>query len=154
MENSEQKNHLLLSMVRHLDRKNVAKDNDLQINIINMVTQIAQQAKVHALIPIVTALCDLMRHLRKCLQCSIEYFYIGRETSKDNSILHYSLEVCIMELTKKVGDIGPILDMIVVVLENLPSSPIMARATVSSIFRIAQIAASIPNLYHKNKVFP
>ncbi|KAK8968179.1 hypothetical protein KSP40_PGU008500 [Platanthera guangdongensis] len=116
-----------------------------------MVTQIAQQAQVQASIPIVTALCDLMRHLRKCLQCSSEYSDIGRETSKDNSILHYSLEVCIMELTKKVGDIGPILDMIVVVLENLPSSPIMARATVSCIFRTTQIAPSIPNVYHENK---
>ncbi|KAK8960734.1 hypothetical protein KSP40_PGU016881 [Platanthera guangdongensis] len=154
MENSDQKNHLLLSMVRHLDHKNVAKDIDLQVNIINTVTQIAQQAQVQASIPIVTALCDLMRHLRKCLQCSIEDSDIGRETSKHNSILHYSLEVCIVELTKKVGDIVPILDMIAVVLENLPSSPIMARATMSSIFRTAQIAASMPNVYHKNKAFP
>lgn len=154
MENSEQKNHLLLFMVKHLDHKNVAKDIDLQINIINIVAQIAQQAQMQASISIVTALCDLMRHLRKCLQSSIEDSDIGRETSKQNSILHYSLEVCVMELTKKVGDIGPILDMISVVLENLPSSPIMARATLSSIFRTAQIAASIPNIYHKNKAFP
>ncbi|KAL0919140.1 hypothetical protein M5K25_011215 [Dendrobium thyrsiflorum] len=153
MEKSGQNNHLLLSMVKHLDHRNVAKQIDLQVNIIKIVTQIAQHAQLQASVSIVTVIGDLMRHLRKCLQCSIEAFNIGRETSKWNSIFHSSLEVCLMELTKKVGDVGPILDMMAVMLENLPTSP-MARATVSSVFRTAQIVVSIPNLSYKNKAFP
>ncbi|XP_028549166.1 uncharacterized protein LOC110101950 [Dendrobium catenatum] len=153
MEKSGQNNHLLLSMVKHLDHRNVAKQIDLQVNIIKIVTQIAQHAQLQASVSIVTVIGDLMRHLRKCLQCSIEAFNIGRETSKWNSIFHSSLEVCLMELTKKVGDVGTILDMMAVMLENLPTSP-MARATVSSVFRTAQIVVSIPNLSYKNKAFP
>lgn len=99
---SGQNNHLLLSMVKHLDHRNVAKQIDLQVNIIKIVTQIAQHAQLQASVSIVTVIGDLMRHLRKCLQCSIEAFNIGRETSKWNSIFHSSLEVCLMELTKKV----------------------------------------------------
>ncbi|KAH0461611.1 hypothetical protein IEQ34_009186 [Dendrobium chrysotoxum] len=101
MEKSGQNNHLLLYMVKHVDHRNVAKQIDLQVNIIKIVTQIAQHAQLQASVSIVTVIGDLMRHLRKCLQCSIEAFNIGRETSKWNSIFHSSLEVCLMELTKK-----------------------------------------------------
>lgn len=53
-------------------------------------------------------------------------------------------------LDQQVGDVGPILDMMAVVLENIPTSAIVARTTISAVYRIAQIAASIPNLsYHK-----
>lgn len=99
---SGQNNHLLLSLVKHLDHRNVAKQIDLQVNIIKIVIQIARQADLKASVSITTAIGDLMRHLRKCLQCSIEAFNSGRETSKWNSIFHSSLEVCLMELTKKV----------------------------------------------------
>lgn len=102
MLSSGQNNHLLLYMVKHLDHKNVAKQINLQVNIIKVVTLIAQQAQLQASVSIVTIIGDLMRHLRKCLQCAIEAFNIGREISKWNSIFHASLEVCLMELTKKV----------------------------------------------------
>ncbi|XP_020586388.1 uncharacterized protein LOC110028750 [Phalaenopsis equestris] len=153
MEKSGQNNHLLLSMVKHLDHRNVAKRIDLQVNISKIVTRIAQQAQLEASVSIINAIGDLMRHLRKCLQCSIEAFNVGRETNEWNSIFHSSLEVCLVELTKKVGDVGLILDMMAVMLENLPTST-MARTTMSSVFRSAQMAASIPNLSCKNKAFP
>lgn len=89
-------------MVKHLDHKNVAKQIDLQVNIVKVVTLIAQQAQLQASVSIVTIIGDLMRHLRKCLQSAIEAFNIGREISKWNSIFHASLEVCLMELTQKV----------------------------------------------------
>jgi len=46
--------------------------------------------------------------------------------------------------------VGPILDLMAVVLENISSNAIVARMTVSAVFRSAQITAHIPNLsYHK-----
>lgn len=45
---------------------------------------------------------------------------------------------------------GPILDVMAVVLENIPTSITGARATVSAVYRTAQIISSVPNVsYHK-----
>ncbi|PKA54757.1 hypothetical protein AXF42_Ash000592 [Apostasia shenzhenica] len=154
MQNLGKNDHLLLSMIKHLDHRNVAKQMNVQVNIINIVTQIVQHAQIQASVAIFTTISDLMKHLRKCLQYSIEASITGEELSKWNSILHSALEGCLVELIKKVGDTGPILDIMAVVLENLPSTPIVARTTVSSVFRAARIAAFVPNLLCKKKAFP
>jgi protein EFR3 len=52
----------------------------------------------------------------------------------------------------QVGDAGPILDILAVVLENISSSTIVARSTISAAYRTAQIVASLPNLTHQSKV--
>lgn len=45
---------------------------------------------------------------------------------------------------------GPILDMMAVVLENIPTSTIVARATVSAVYLTAKMVSSVPNIsYHK-----
>ena len=50
-----------------------------------------------------------------------------------------------------MGDVGPVLDMMAVMLENLSSIVVMARTLISAVYRTAQIAASIPNLSYENK---
>lgn len=155
MEKSEQNSHLLLSLiVKHLDHKNVAKQPDMQIDILHIASRLARDVKLQASLAIVTAISDLMRHLRKCLQCSVETSSQGNDTNKWNSALHSALEECLLELTNKVGDVGPILDVMAVVLENISSNAIVARTTISSILRTAQIIAHIPNLAYKKKAFP
>ena len=52
----------------------------------------------------------------------------------------------------QVGDSGPVLDMMAVMLENISSNSIIARTTISAVYRIAQIIAAIPNLSYQNKV--
>jgi protein EFR3 len=52
----------------------------------------------------------------------------------------------------QVGDAGPILDTLAVVLENISSSMIVARSTIFAAYRTAQIVASLPNLSHQSKV--
>ena len=47
---------------------------------------------------------------------------------------------------------GPILDMMAVLLENIPNSNIVARATMFSIYRTAQIISSLPNVAYHRKV--
>ncbi|KAJ6834357.1 uncharacterized protein M6B38_335440 [Iris pallida] len=154
MEKSEQNSHLLLSlMIKHLDNKNVAKQPDMQIDIVNVSTHLARDLKMQASLAILTAIGDLMRHLRRCMQCSIEASNLGI-TNKWNHAMHSAIEECLLELAIKVGDLGPILDMMAVVLENIPSSVIVARTTISSVFRTAQITASIPNLSYHKKAFP
>lgn len=50
----------------------------------------------------------------------------------------------------QVGDVGPILDMMAVVLENISTSTIVARATVSAVYLTAKMVSSVPNVsYHK-----
>lgn len=147
----------------------------MQINIVNVVTHLAQHAKLQASGAIITAISDLMRHLRKCMQCSIEASNLGDDVNDWNSILHFALEECLVQLTNKViyfvniqvmfhfvkftgwifdeqvGDVGPILDMMAIVLDNLSSTAIVARTTMSSVYRLAQIIASIPNLSYRKK---
>lgn len=52
---------------------------------------------------------------------------------------------------EQVGDVGPVLDMMAVMLENISPNAIVARATISSIYRTAQIAISVPNLSYSKK---
>ena len=50
----------------------------------------------------------------------------------------------------KVGDAGPILDMLAVVLETISTNVLVARTTASAILRAAHIVSVVPNVtYHK-----
>lgn len=95
--------HLLFSiLVKHLDHKNVIKQPHMQISIVNVTTHLAQQSKQLASVAIIAAISDLMRHLRKCMQYSIESFKLGDDKSELNAILHAALEQCILQLSHKV----------------------------------------------------
>ena len=52
----------------------------------------------------------------------------------------------------QVGDVGPILDMMAVMLENIPTGTVVARTTVAAIYQTAKIVSSVPNIYHDRKV--
>lgn len=51
----------------------------------------------------------------------------------------------------QVGDAGPVLDIMAVMLENISNITVMARTMVSAVYRTAQIIAAVPNLSYKNK---
>jgi hypothetical protein len=64
---------------------------------------------------------------------------------------------CIQDLSRlcfvdQVTDAGPVLDMMAVMLENIASTPVVARSTAAAVYRTAQIIASVPNLQYQNKV--
>lgn len=45
---------------------------------------------------------------------------------------------------------GPILDVMAVVLENMPITVVVARATITAVLQTAKIISSIPNIsYHQ-----
>ncbi|XP_058102408.1 protein SEMI-ROLLED LEAF 2-like isoform X3 [Magnolia sinica] len=155
MEKSGEKPHLLLSMlVKHLDHKNVMKEPRMQIDILKVTTHLAEHSKLQASVAIIAAISDLIRHLRKCMQCSIESLEAGDDVNQWNASLHFALEECLVQLSNKVGDVGPILDMMAVTLENIPTTSVVSRTTMSAIYRTAQIVASVPNISYYKKAFP
>ncbi|CAI8592213.1 unnamed protein product [Vicia faba] len=147
--------HLLLSiLVKHLDHKNVAKKPILQIDIINTTTQVAQNVKPQASVAIIGAISDLIKHLRKCLQNSAEASDTENDAYKFNTKFQSAIEMCILQLSNKVGDAGPILDLMAVVLENISSSTIIARTTISAVHQTAKLITSVPNVSYHMKAFP
>ncbi|KAF5728817.1 hypothetical protein HS088_TW21G00971 [Tripterygium wilfordii] len=155
LEESGENSHLLLSvLVKHLDHKNVAKKPLLQIDIVNVIIQLANSARQQASVAILGAISDLIKHLRKCLHTSAESSSRMDGLDKRNADLQSVLEKCISKLSNKVGDVGPILDTMAVVLENISTSTVVARTTISAIHRTANIVATIPNISYYKKAFP
>ena len=103
--------HLLLSiLVKHLDHKNVVKKPLIQINIVNVTTQLAKKAKQKASVAIIAAISDLIKHLRKCLQNLAEVSSPRDATDKWNT-LHSALEKCISQMSIKVCDCSVVFQM-------------------------------------------
>ncbi|KAJ6300460.1 hypothetical protein OIU76_021285 [Salix suchowensis] len=155
MDNSGQNTHVLLSiLIKHLDHKNVLKEPSMQLDIVGVTTALAQHAKVNPSVAIIGAVSDAMRHLRKSIHCSLDDANLGAEIKNWNKNLREVVDKCLTELVYKVGDAGPILDIMAVMLENISNITVIARTTISAVYRTAQIVASLPNLSYQNKVFP
>ncbi|KAI4386518.1 hypothetical protein MLD38_004446 [Melastoma candidum] len=155
MESSGQSTHFLLSaLIKHLDHKNVLKDPRMQIDIVEVTTSLAQHAQVESSVAIIGAVSDVMRHLRKSMQCSLDDANLGADAIKLNRKFQDVVDECLVQLSLKVGDAGPILDLMAVMLENISTFITAARPTVSAVYRTAQIVASMPNSSYQNKAFP
>ncbi|CAI0438288.1 unnamed protein product [Linum tenue] len=141
-------------LIKHLDHKSILKDPNMQLDVLNVTTSLAQQAKIEPSIEIIGAVSDVIRHLRKSLHCSVDDANLGAEVRSWNKNLREAVDKCLVELSNKVGDAAPILEMMAVVLENLSAVTIIARTTITSVYRTAQIVASLPNLHYQNKTFP
>ncbi|MCD7448951.1 hypothetical protein HAX54_047563 [Datura stramonium] len=155
MDASGENAHLLLSiLVKHLDHKNVLQQPEMQLDIVQVVTSIAQTTKIHHSMALVSAITDIMRHLRKSIHYTLDDTKMGAELIKWNRLFQESVDECLVELSNKVGDAGPILDVMAVMLENITSIKVIARTTIAAVYRASQIIASMPNLSYQNKAFP
>ncbi|KAI3804431.1 hypothetical protein L1987_25969 [Smallanthus sonchifolius] len=155
LEESDDNSHLLLSvLVKHLDHKDVIKLPVMQMHIANVATQLSQYAKQQVSGAIVGAITDLIKHLRKCLQNLSEPLSPRLRSDSSYMDLQCALENCISSLSLKVGDVGPILDMMAVVLENIPASASLSRTTMSALYRTTQVISSVPNISYYKKAFP
>ncbi|XP_059309283.1 protein SEMI-ROLLED LEAF 2 isoform X2 [Lycium ferocissimum] len=155
MDASGENAHLLLStLVKHLDHKDVLKQPEMQLDIVQVVTSLAQTTKIHHSIALVSAITDIMRHLRKSIHYTLDDAKLGAELIKWNRLFQESVDECLVELSKKVGDAGPILDVMAVTLENISSIKVISRTTIAAVYRASQIIASMPNLSYQNKAFP
>ncbi|XP_062221797.1 protein SEMI-ROLLED LEAF 2-like isoform X2 [Phragmites australis] len=95
------------------------------------------------------ALCVLLD-----IQIVMEKSGSGDNMVKWNDRYGKAVDECLVQLSRKVGDAGPILDTLAVVLENISSATVVARSIIAAAYRTAQIIASLPNLSHQSKAFP
>lgn len=155
MDNSGQNTHLLLSiLIKHLDHKNVLKQPAMQLDIIEVTTSLTQHAKVEHSLAIIGAISDIIRHLRKSIHCSLDDANLGADIIKWNRSFREAVDKCLVQLSDKVGDAGPILDVMAMMLENISTITVIARTTIAAVYRTAQLVASIPNSSYQNKAFP
>ncbi|KAK6151298.1 hypothetical protein DH2020_013933 [Rehmannia glutinosa] len=151
MDDSGHNTHFLLStLVKHLDHKNVLKQPDMQLDIVQVITALVRLTRVQSSVAIVSAVSDVMRHLLKSIHYSLDDANLGDEIIKWNRNFHKVVDECLTELSSKVGDAGPILDVMASMLENISSITVIARTTISAVYRTAQIIASLPKaLFHQ-----
>ncbi|XP_020090634.1 uncharacterized protein LOC109711804 [Ananas comosus] len=155
MDRSGQHMHLLLSiLVKHLEHRTVLKQPEMQVDIVDVTTCLAEQSKAQTSVAIISAISDMVRHLRKSMKNSLSSAGVGDDMIKWNNKFQKSVDDCLVQLSKKVGDSGPVLDVLAVMLENISAAIPEARSTVSAVYRMAQIIASVPNFSYQNKAFP
>ncbi|KAK4411064.1 protein SEMI-ROLLED LEAF 2 [Sesamum angolense] len=154
VENSGHNAHFLLStVIKHLDHKNVLKDPNMQIDIVHVATSLVRVTKPQSSVMIVGAFSDMMRHLRKSIHCSLDDSKLGEDIIQWHRKFHVAIDECLVQLSYKIGDAGPILDVMAVMLENISNITVMARNTVAAVYRAAQIVAFLPNLLYQNKAW-
>ncbi|MBA0716749.1 hypothetical protein Golax_015555, partial [Gossypium laxum] len=163
IDSSGQNAHYLLSiLVKHLDHKNVLKQPDMQLQIVEVTTSLARDSKVEPSVAILGAVSDVMRHLRKSIHCSLNDSNMGTEVINWNKYFKEAVDKCLVQLShnvgplshSRVGDAAPILDVMAMMLENITNITAIARTTICVVYRTAQIVASIPNPSYLNKAFP
>ncbi|KAG0482066.1 hypothetical protein HPP92_010150 [Vanilla planifolia] len=155
IEKSGQNTHLLISiLVKHLDHKSIKKQPDMQLKIMEVTSKLAEHSKAQTSVAMIGAITDLERHMRKTMQGALGNQDSGCDLEWSKKF-HNALDNCLVHLSKKVHDAGPVLDMLAVMLENISSTNAsVARITISAVYRIAQMIASVPNVTYLNKVFP
>uniref|UniRef100_A0A0E0JVF1 Uncharacterized protein n=1 Tax=Oryza punctata TaxID=4537 RepID=A0A0E0JVF1_ORYPU len=151
MENQGQNINLMISiLVKHLEHKSVLKQPEMQLSVVEVIASLAEQSRAQASAATIGAISDLIRHMKKTLHVALDSRDL--EVIKWNDKLRKAVDECILQLSKKVGDAGPVLDMMSVMLENISRTPLVAIATTSAVYRTAQIITSIPNLSYRNKL--
>ncbi|KAM0915306.1 hypothetical protein ACQ4PT_010919 [Festuca glaucescens] len=153
VENAGQNMHLLLSLlIKHIENKAMLKQPEMQLSIVEVAATLAELSSSQASAATIGAISDLVRHLKRTFHITLGSK--DAELVKRNEKFRKAIDDCLVQLSKKVSDAGPVLDMMAVMLENIASTPVVARSTAAAVYRTAQIIAAVPNLQYQNKVFP
>ncbi|KAG8648315.1 protein SEMI-ROLLED LEAF 2 isoform X2 [Manihot esculenta] len=137
LESSGHQQLVLAAVIRHLDHKNVVHDPQLKSYVIQVAALLARQIRSEVELAEIGFVSDLCRHLRKSLQATVES--VGEQESNLNVLLQKSIEDCLLEIAKAIRDAQPLFDMMAITLENLPSSGVVAHATVGSLIVLAHM---------------
>lgn len=89
-------------LIKHLDHKSVLKHPSMQLNILEVTSSLSENAKVEHSAAIVSAISDLMRHLRKCMHSSLDEANIGTDAANCIRMVSVAVDKCLVQLTKKV----------------------------------------------------
>uniref|UniRef100_A0A0E0AH46 Uncharacterized protein n=1 Tax=Oryza glumipatula TaxID=40148 RepID=A0A0E0AH46_9ORYZ len=140
------------NIVNHIEHKTMVKQQEMQLSIVEVAATLAEQSIAQASAATIGAIGDLVRHLKRTFHITLGSK--DSELVKWNEKFRKAIDDCLGQLAKKVTDAGPVLDMMAVMLENIASTPVVARSTAAAVYRTAQIIASVPNITYQNKVFP
>uniref|UniRef100_A0A0E0Q5F5 Uncharacterized protein n=1 Tax=Oryza rufipogon TaxID=4529 RepID=A0A0E0Q5F5_ORYRU len=140
------------NIVNHIEHKTMVKQQEMQLSIVEVAATLAEQSIAQASAATIGAISDLVRHLKRTFHITLGSK--DSELVKWNEKFRKAIDDCLGQLAKKVTDAGPVLDMMAVMLENIASTPVVARSTAAAVYRTAQIIASVPNITYQNKVFP
>ncbi|GLT88420.1 hypothetical protein SLE2022_064470 [Rubroshorea leprosula] len=152
-ESLESQQLILAAVIRHLDHKNVAHDPQLKSYIVQVAAALTRQIRSGGVLAELCFVSDLCRHLRKSFQATLEL--AGEQELNLNIMLQNSIEDCLLEIAKGIGDPRPLFDMMAITLEKLPSSGVVARATIGSVMILAHMISSVLALSQsQQQVFP
>ncbi|OMO86277.1 Armadillo-type [Corchorus capsularis] len=143
---------ILAAVIRHLDHKNVAHDPQLKSYIIQVAAALARQIRSRGSLAEIGFVSDLCRHLRKSFQATLES--VGEQESNLNILLQNSIEDCLLEIAKGIDDARSLFDMMAISLEKLPSSGVVARATIGSLMVLAHMISLALVSSRTQQVFP
>lgn len=142
---------ILTTVIRHLDHKNVLRDPQTKSDIIQTATALARQLRSQGFAVELVVAGDLCKHLRKTLE-ALESGNVGDQNL--NESLQNFLEDCLMEVVRGINDARPLYDMMTITLENLPSMPTVARATLGSLLILSHIISLTSVSSNSPMVFP
>ncbi|PON57610.1 Coatomer beta subunit [Trema orientale] len=151
MENSGNQQLILTSVIRHLDHKNVSHDPELKSYAIQVAMALAGQIRSGAMLAEIGFVSDLCRHLRKSLQATVQS--VGEQESNVNVMLQNSIEDCLLEIAKRIGNSQPLFDLMAITLEKLPSGTV-ARATIGSLIILAHTISLALVSSRSQQLFP
>lgn len=99
-----QNTHFLLSvLVKHLDHKNILKQPDMQLQIIEVTASLAELSKAEPSVAILGAVSDVMRHLRKSIHCLLDDATMGADIINWNRNFKEAVDNCLVQLAHKVA---------------------------------------------------
>lgn len=151
VENSGNHQLVLTGVIRHLDHKNVAHDSQLKSFVIQTATALVRQMRAGGTCLDIGFVTDLCRHLRKSLLATVD---LDGEELNLNLTLQTSIQECLLETAKGILDLRPLLDMMAMTLETLPSHKIVARATMGSLIILAHTISIASLSSNFQQVFP
>ncbi|CAI8586402.1 unnamed protein product [Vicia faba] len=80
----------------------VLKKPNIKLDIIEVIFSLTQYTKVQPSVAIICALSDLMRHLRKSIQYSLDNSNLGTETINWNKKFGEAVNRCLVQLSIKI----------------------------------------------------
>ncbi|XP_013660832.2 protein SEMI-ROLLED LEAF 2-like [Brassica napus] len=153
METSGSQQLVLSTVVRHLDNKHVANDPELKAYIIQVAGCLAKLIRTSSYLRDISFVNDLCRHLRKSFQATSRS--VEEEELNLNVMLQNSIEDCLREIAKGIGNAQPLFDMMAVLVEGLPSSGVVSRAAVGSLLILAHaMSSALSPSMRSQQVFP
>ncbi|KAG9457865.1 hypothetical protein H6P81_002373 [Aristolochia fimbriata] len=152
VEDSGNEQLILAAVIRHLDHKNVGHNPQTKSSIVQIATALTHQLRSQGVVVEIGVVSDLCRHLRKSLQATVEL--VGQQESNSNIALQKSIEDCLMEIAKGVGDARPLFDMMALTLEKLPAVGVATRAIIGSLLILAHIISLASSTSHSQQIFP